>query len=95
MISVAKDSTHEHRSDSTTVVSLCCEVDNRDNSTNKNVQAGSSDACCRSNVHRESDKVLDCTATVENNHDGEDGRSDHCSDHTMPPEESDGYERGA
>ena len=85
VVSIPKDTSHKHGRDSATIVRLRREIDYRDNGAYKNVQAGSSHASGGTDINRESDEIYDRAAAVEYHEDGEDERTDHGGDHSMPP----------
>ena len=94
MISIAEDSTHKNRRDTAAIVRLRCEVDDSNHCSNENVQAGASHTCRGANVDWEANEVFDGSSAVEDNEYGQDDRADDGCDHTVPPQETNGNERG-
>jgi hypothetical protein len=60
VVSIAEYSTHEHSCDASTVVCLRGEIDDCDNSSNKNVQRRAPDTGCDSDIYWKAYEVLDC-----------------------------------
>jgi hypothetical protein len=85
VVPIAEDSSHEHRGDTTTIVCLRREVDNGDHSSDKDVQARSSNTRCGADVDREADEVFDSASAVQHDQDSQDSRSNDGCNHTVPP----------
>ena len=94
IVPIAEDASHEHRCDSSAIVSLSREVDDGDNCSDKDVQAGPSHTCRSSNIYREADEVLDGASAVQHDQNSEDDGANDGRYHAMPPEQPDRYERG-
>lgn len=66
VVSITKYPTHEHGRDSSAVVCLCGEIDDRNNCSDEDVQRRASDTGGDTNIDRETDEVLDGATAVEN-----------------------------
>jgi hypothetical protein len=62
VVSIAEDSLHEDRCDASTIVRLRGEVDDCDDSSDKDVQRRASDTSCDSDVYWKAYGILDCTS---------------------------------
>lgn len=92
VVAIAKDASHENGRDTSAVVSLRCKVDDGDDGADQDVKTCAPNTCRSANVYRESYEIFYSATTVEHHQDGQDGRADDGSNHSMPPSETDGYQ---
>jgi hypothetical protein len=93
VVTIAKDTAHEHRHDAATIVGLRCEVNDGDHCSDQNVQTSASHTCRSTDVDWKTDEVLDGASTVQYYQDCKDCRSNDSCNHSVPPEQPNRYER--
>ena len=94
IVSIAEHAAHEDSCDAPSVVRLCCKVDYCNYGPHQNVQARSSHPRSGADIDRKPDEVLYRATAVQNHEDGQNERAYNGGDHTVPPEEANGYKGG-